>query len=175
MKIKAPLRFCIGILFSLFCVLHSGVAQNRSRAFNSFFAGYTTAGPLVSINYDRIVHLSPRLSTSFSIGIAAARNTFGLPLGIQLFQGQHNAHIEYGFVFLPYIEKVQYLFQAGNRADKKGYLIPSIGYRYQRPAGGLFFRIAASPVIALDPRSDNFWKMDGKLLPGCLIGAGFSF
>lgn len=157
-------------------VTNKGFAQNsKPRAFNSLYAGYTTAGHLISINYDRIVRRSSRLSTSFCIGIAAADQTVGLPVGIQLFQGQKNAHIEYSLVFLPYIEKVQYLFQAGNRADKKGYLIPAIGFRYQQPTGGVFFRIAVSPMIALDPRSDNFWKMDGKIVPALAVGAGISF
>lgn len=155
--------------------LFAQTADHHLNARSTFSAGYLTTNSFFSLNYDHIVHRSLYWSTSLSAGFAAAKNRIGFPVGLYLINGQHHSHIEYSVVFLAYIEQYQYLFQAGNRSDKKAFIIPAIGYRYQKREGGFFFRIAASPIVALDPRSDNFWKMDGKLLPGCSVGAGASF
>lgn len=74
-----------------------------------------------------------------------------------------------------HISPAQQVPAAGNIADKKLYLIPGAGYRYQPPAGGFFFKAILAPIIYLDPASDNFWRMYGKVYPGINLGAGYSF
>ena len=91
------------------------------------------------------------------------------------FNGQGNSHAEFSLVVVPFAEDYKYLFSAGNQSDKKLYIIPGAGYRFQKPDGGFFFRTIVAPVVFLDPRSDNFWKMDAKLLPGITVAAGYSF
>jgi len=91
------------------------------------------------------------------------------------FTGQSASHAEFSITAVPYIETYKDLFSGNNLSDKKLYLIPGAGYRYQKPGGGFFFKVIVAPVIYLDPPSDHFWKMDTKVYPGITGGAGFSF
>ena len=76
---------------------------------------------------------------------------------------------------MPYVEDYEKLFSPGSPSDKKLDIIPGCGYRFQNPGGGFFFKIIAAPIINLDPLSDNFWKMEGKVYAGGSIGAGINF
>ena len=149
-----------------------GAGEN---ARNTFFAEYLSTDNFFSVNYDRVFRKGSSFSVSYRVGLAAGKNSIGLPVSISFFSGEGNSHAEFCLVVLPFVEDYKYLFSYGNRSDKKAYIIPGAGYRYQKPEGGFFFRSIVTPVISLDPRSDNFWKMDGKLLPGVTVAAGYSF
>lgn len=98
-----------------------------------------------------------------------------MPLGIIFFTGHKASHAEFSFTAVPYIETYKDLFSGNNLSDKKMYLLPGAGYRYQKQEGGFFFKVIAGPIIYLDPPSDHFWKMDSKIYPGISAGTGFSF
>ncbi len=155
--------------------LSAQVSSAGINAPNTFFAEYLSTGSFFSVNYERVFSKGSSLSAAYRVGLSAAKKTVGLPLGIHFFNGQRNSHVEFGLLVVPFVENYKYLFSAGNRSDKKIYIIPGAGYRYQNPAGGLFFRSVVAPVILLDPRSDNFWKMDGRVLPGIAVAGGFCF
>lgn len=164
---------CLLLLLIIFSLSLS--AQEAAIARNTFYAEGATRGALYSINYDRIFRLGARFTNTCRIGFSLLNNRIAIPLGINFLKGDGFHHFEFGLTVVPLVEKYRQLFSAGNISDKKLYIIPGAGYRYQPPGGGFFFKIIAAPVIYLDPPSDHFWKMDGKVYAGGAIGAGISF
>ncbi|MBI3139052.1 MAG: hypothetical protein HYZ15_10735 [Sphingobacteriales bacterium] len=162
-------------LIAVFPVFFKLSAQEVAISRNSVYAEGTSKGALYSINYDHIFRLGARFTDTYRIGFSLLNNTIALPLGINFLTGDGFHHVEFGLTLVPLVEKYQQLFSAGNISDKKLYIIPGAGYRYQPPGGGFFFKIIAAPIIYLDPPSDHFWKMDGTVYAGGSIGAGISF
>jgi hypothetical protein len=154
---------------------NTATAQQPTLARNSIYADATSKGAYYSINYDRVFRQGERIASTYRVGLSILNNAIAFPLGINFLTGQENDHIEFGLTIVPYIENYTKLFSAGNLSDKKIYIIPGAGYRFQKPGGGLFFKAIVAPIIFLDPPSDDFWKMDGKVYTGGSIGAGISF
>ncbi len=162
-------------LILLFACGISANAQDVAIARNTVYAEGTSHGAYYSINYDRIFRLGANFTNTYRIGFSLLNNAVALPVGLNFLKGDGFHHFEFGLTVVPYVENYQKLFQAGSLSDKKIYLIPGAGYRYQPPGGGFFFKAIVAPVIYLDPPSDNFWKMDGKVYAGGSVGAGISF
>lgn len=163
------------LLFFIFlgCIQFAKTQNITHR--NTFYAEFFSRDVYYSINYDRVFSEGKKINKSYRAGFSVSGNTIALPLGINFFSGYGNGHFEFGLTLMPYIEDYQKLFSPGNLSDKKLDIIPGAGYRFQKPGGGFFFKIIGSPIIHLDPPSDNFWKMDGKLYAGISIGVGISF
>lgn len=156
-------------------IVSAQAGKNNFTARNTLYADFTNRGAVYAINYDRIFKEGKQLTASYRAGFSATGKTIALPLGISFFTGQHASHTEFSLTLVPYIEDYKSFLSSNDLSDKKMLIIPGLGYRYQQPAGGFFFKAIASPAIYLDPPSDNFWKMDGKLYPVLTIGAGYSF
>ena len=150
-------------------------SQDNNYARNTLYADFASKGATYSINYDRIFSVGEKLSKSYRIGFSVLKNAVAVPLGINFFTGHNDSHVEFSLTVVPYIETYKDLFSGNNLSDKKLFIIPGAGYRYQKPGGGFFFKAIVAPVIYLDPPSDNFWKMDGKVYAGITAGAGYSF
>lgn len=152
-----------------------GYGQEVRIARNSFYAQLSSQASPYSLNYDRVFHYGKKLSYSFRVGFAVNKNDVSAPVGISAFTGNGNHHLEFGIAAIPYV----YIFEAssdkGKESDLYLYFIPNVGYRYQKPEGGLFFKVNAGPAIFCDPPSDNFWKMDPKLHAYGSLSLGFSF
>ncbi|MBS1633630.1 MAG: hypothetical protein JST10_13765 [Bacteroidetes bacterium] len=155
--------------------IHPIHAQNNFTARNTIYVDGTSKGAYYSVNYDRVFSEGGKFIKSYRAGFTILSHVIAFPLGISFFTGHQQDHFEFGLTIVPYIEDFEKHFSRGNLSDKKIYIIPGAGYRYQKLGGGFFFKIIAGPVIFLDPASDNFWKMDGKVYPGGSIGAGISF
>jgi hypothetical protein len=149
--------FIILLAFLLSATADAQQLKNISR--NTLYADFAIKGATYSVNYDRVF----------------SNNAIAVPLGLQFFSGKNTHHVEYSLTIVPYIEKYQDISTGNNESDKKIYILPGAGYRYQPPTGGLFAKIVIGPLIYLDPASDNFWHMEGKVYPGITAGAGFSF
>ncbi len=165
---------CISLIL-LFSFVLLANSQDVAIARNTVYVEGTSHGAYYSINYDRIFRLGARFTNTYRVGFSLLHNAIALPVGLNFLKGDGFHHFEFGLTVVPYIDKYQKLFQPGNIADKQLYLIPGAGYRYQPPGGGFFFKAIAAPVIFLDPASDNFWRMDGKVYAGGSVGAGISF
>ncbi|MCP4442005.1 MAG: PorT family protein [Aureispira sp.] len=102
------------------------------------------AGVSGSINYEYIFaqHEHIRFSARAGIGVAPFETSkisaVSLPIGIIGIVGKRNHHLELGWVHTSIFES--------SGASMIGVL--SGGYRFQRPQGGLFVRIAYTPYIA---------------------------
>ncbi|HOZ69987.1 MAG TPA: hypothetical protein PLB49_10900 [Chitinophagaceae bacterium] len=165
---------CISLIL-LFSFDLLAQSQDVVIARNSVYAEGTSHGAYYSINYDRIFRLGANFTNTYRVGFSLLNNAIALPVGLNFLKGDGFHHFEFGLTIMPYVENYQKFFSAGSLSDKKIYIIPGAGYRYQPPAGGFFFKAIVAPVIFLDPPSDNFWKMDGKVYAGGSVGAGISF
>ncbi|MHA4843914.1 hypothetical protein ACX0G7_07120 [Flavitalea antarctica] len=169
-------RLKITVHLILILVLLQGPhAQSQERHKHTLYIDASTRGPVYSVNYDRIFYYGEKLSYSYRIGFHWLHNEAGIPLGISLITGKQEHHAEFSLTLTPYIKRVDYLFREGNISDKYLYITPGIGYRYQKPTGGLFVKALLAPLILLDPPSDDFWNMDTRLNSLFTIGAGYTF
>lgn len=169
-----------GIALFVACLLLSAgnsFAQSQKIfiAKNTAYAEGATQGPAFTLNHDHIFSEGKVFAKSYRVGFTVYRDIMAFPVGINFISGKNQHHAELSLTGIPYIEHVSKLFSAGNLSDKKLYIIPGAGYRYQKPGGGFFFKVMAAPVLLLDPPSDNFWKMDPKIFAGVSAGAGYSF
>ena len=164
------------ILFLFACFAKSSYSQKtNSFSRHTVYADFASHGAYYSVNYDRIFSRGEKLAKTYRIGFSVIQNAVAMPVGINFFTGHEASHVEFGLTVVPYIETYTDPYWGTKETDKKIYIIPGAGYRYQKPEGGFFFKVIAGPVIYLDPPSDDFWKMDGKVYPGITAGLGFSF
>jgi hypothetical protein len=159
------------ILFILLVCSAYGQGVHR----HTIFADASTTGPVYTVNYDHIFYSGELVSYSYRIGFHWLHDEVGIPLGISLITGQQDHHAEFSLTLTPYIDRANYLFREGNISDKYLYITPGIGYRYQKPTGGLFLKALVAPLVLLDPPSDDFWNMDPKVYGLISIGAGYTF
>ncbi|MFZ1529237.1 MAG: hypothetical protein WAT19_10820 [Ferruginibacter sp.] len=142
---------------------------------NTVYAGYARIGTYYAINYDRVFSQGTTFSKSFNAGISLLKTDIAFPIGINFFTGHQQHHAEFSLSVVPYIERYNYLFKPGNLSDKKLYILPAAGYRYQKPGGGFFGKIQAGPVFYFDPASDSNTKTDSRVYPGIIVGIGGNF
>ena len=165
--------FIILLAFLLSATADAQQVKNIAR--NTLYADFAIKGATYSVNYDRVFSNGKKLAKSYRAGISVLNNAIAVPLGLQFFSGKNAHHVEYSLTIVPNIEKYQDISTGNNESDKKIYILPGAGYRYQPPSGGFFAKIVIGPLIYLDPEADNFWHMEGKVYPGITAGAGFSF
>ena len=142
---------------------------------NTVFLEFSNRGPIYSVNYDHIFQRKNKFNLSYRIGFSISGEAIGVPLGINLFVGEKGSHFEASLKLVPYIKSYQGLIGSDKDSDGQLFIVPGIGYRYQQPEGGLFYRIVFSPVVFLDPPSNDFWNMSPKLLGGISASLGWSF
>ena len=179
-KITSPNLTAKAVMVSILLIISSSLVlgQENDSAFiakNTFYIDFSTKGAIYSINYDRIFHKSDKITYSYRIGFSILNDYVALPIGINLLTGKENSHAEFSLSVMPYIDQYQTMFSDNDLSDKYIYITSAIGYRYQKPTGGFFFKAALSPMIILDPRSSNFWKMDPEINAVGNLGFGYSF
>jgi hypothetical protein len=159
----------------LFSLMLSVAGQDRSMAKNTFFAEYALEGPVYSINYNRIFIQSRTFNVDARAGFSFTNNKIAFPVGVGFFTGHNDHHAEFSFTATPLVEHKTVAYGNGSDNDKFIYLFPAAGYRFQRPAGGIFLKANAGPAIILDPAEGDFWNMDPKVKFSFSLGAGWSF
>ena len=168
------------LLVALIMLIYSNIVYGQQKdttftANNTFYADFTTKGAYYSVNYDHIFSQGQKLKWSYRIGFSILENAVAFPIGINAFTGKENSHLEFSLSIIPYIDNYQSFTSSNDLSDKYIYMVPGIGYRYQKPQGGFFFKALVSPTILLDPPSSNFWKMDPTLHFTTSFGLGYSF
>jgi hypothetical protein len=169
--------FCLIIASSLFSLgtVFSQHPMNNEFAKNTFYLELASKGSIYSVNFDHIFRRGDKLSYSYRIGFSIEKNDISFPVGINMITGKKSHHAEFGLTFIPYIDHYQSFLSGDNLSDKYLYIIPSAGYRFQPHHGGFFLKAGISPLIFIDPPSDNFWKMDPLVFFYGNMGVGFSF
>lgn len=135
-----------------------------------FFEGLGN-GMFGSLNYDRIFYRKNIFSASFRIGFAMFETGGLLPMELNLFwTGKKPAfHTELGFGYTPLVWADYNMMLAFLR----------FGFRYQQPKGGLFFRVAFTPLYQfeynyIDSYSGNTGFDGGFFLPWMGFSVGYT-
>ena len=163
------------LLSSLIFLDTNVIAQTERIGKNTVYAEGASKGATYSLNYERVFSYGDKFAKSYRVGLCFLNDVLAVPIGIQFISGKGVHHAEYSFTAVPYIEHYNKLFSGNSLADKKIFLMPGAGYRYQKPGNGFFGKVVVGPIIYLDPASDNFWRMDPKLYAGITVAAGFAF
>lgn len=116
-----------------------------------------------SLNYSRIIYQNKTFALSAGAGFSIEPVEFSrfwqplFPLEATMVFGQKNHHWEGGLTFIPGIYYDQYTFADYPTNNEPVKLITNktfgstaglrIGYRYQKPAGGFFFRTGFTPTF----------------------------
>jgi len=181
MKINYNSRQFLLIVAAVFFTInfnYKALSQKKDSTFsarNTIYADFASKGAYYSINFDRIFNQKGKLCWTYRLGFSILENAIAFPIGINAFTGKENSHMEFSLSLIPYVDKYQSLFSDNDLSDKFLYIVPGVGYRYQKPNGDFFFKAVLSPTILLDPPSNDFWKMDPQLHLTASLGLGVSF
>jgi hypothetical protein len=157
---------------------------------NSMFAEFLGNSGSYALNYGRIFYQKERLKISASAGFSLLFKSEDEPFHsgylvpafipeISAFFGKSKHHLELGVAFNASHQK-SYSFDEDfpNNTKEQTYwsksIVPRIGYRYQKPAGGFFFRAGYTPSIGFESIDES---ADGvNFIPfGAGISLGLSF
>ena len=161
-----------------------GLAQSTAEPFTAKKAVYLELGGtsgVYAFNYSTIFHQKGKLklnaSAGFSMLIRETSNsrTFWLPaipLELTAFYGKSKHHLEMGFGVVPYLDAGSFLDSETLEFKDKvvfGTAMPlRVGYRYQKPEGGFFFRVGFTPFFIAPIGNREDWAFQP-------IHAGVSF
>ena len=133
---------------------------------NTFFLEALGNGAgILSLNYDRLIPLNSFYAISLRGGIAYVNSGYlSFPALINVITGKGNNHFELG---------IGETFENNVYVKKGNYQITTtldLGYRFQKPDGGIFFKCAYTPIFynSQDSFSKIFWLYIG-------LGIGYTF
>lgn len=115
-------------------------------------------GLLNSLSYDRLYRTGKKIKTSVSAGVTIMPSIgisdfySGAQISYNFLFTKKNHHLELGmgfnFLMDEVKEGVEYMGESGNERNYYLYFTPKLGYRFQRPQGGIFFRVTFTPLVA---------------------------
>lgn len=144
-------------------------AQKETKVFtakNALYVEFGGTSGRYAVNYSRIVHQKGKLKLNVSAGFAMWHNTIDskttwlpvVPLEFSALYGKSNHHLEAGVGFTSFLDQGVKLDLGTYESSTKivfGAILPfRLGYRYQKPEGGFFYRIGYTPFFDL-PFSEN--------------------
>jgi hypothetical protein len=150
-----------------------------ARSRNTFFVEFLGNNFYYSLNYDRILFQKKNFLISGRIGFCGfpqfrGNYTIGAPAEINLSFGKKRNFLETGFG-MSYLYIDSYYFLTGDSGrlveivDQKInwlFIVERIGYRYQKPDGGFFFKVAFTPLFqVVDKRKDKYNGMFTSFSP----------
>lgn len=161
------------LIASLVLIQNNIFAQDEAELFTAKNAIYAEVGgnsSLYALNYSRIFHQKGRLKISASAGLSMRYTKASEPIypsfwspslssEITAFLGKSRHHVEFGTGFLTsqnrdFIFDTNYQNNIREQVYWDQFITGRIGYRYQKPDGGFFFRAGYTPVLV-------FYKSEG--------------
>ncbi|GAB2502737.1 hypothetical protein [Algoriphagus taiwanensis] len=177
------LKFCI-VIFVFFNLSNSYVfAQKEVQTFTAKNAIYLDLGGNAgqyAFSYGRLFHEKGLLKVIGSAGFALwadrvqGKTVFNpaVPLEVSGLIGKRDHHLELGFGVTPHLAtSLNFNSETSELEDKVVFesLLPfRIGYRYQKPKGGFFFRIGYTPFFNVPVGGREDWSFEPRF-------AGISF
>ncbi|MCH7413244.1 hypothetical protein MM213_07105 [Belliella sp. R4-6] len=160
-------HFFSSTLVFFLCFQFSSFAQKEAEIFtakNSLFVELGGNPLQYAVNYGRIIHQNNKLKIAASVGFSLRYRQPSEPIHsgylipvfpaeITAFLGRDKHHFEFGAGFFTILNR-RFLSdpdQAGELEEKTywdRFLMARIGYRYQKPDGGFFYRIGYTPTLA---------------------------
>ena len=139
----------IVFLLCLLTICLNNISQEKTKDFALTFDLLGNSG-LYSLNGEykigKINNYQVNARAGFGYSKINGFEFLGIPLGLNLLTGTKNHHLELG-LGTSYIMGTSHIFiKTGNYISSEGiFLIPSIGYRFDKPTGGLIFKVYYSP------------------------------
>ncbi|MBN7816824.1 hypothetical protein [Algoriphagus pacificus] len=176
-----PILAIFGALF--FFISIESKAQSKAEIFTAKNIVYLDLGGNAgqyAVTYGRVFHQKGKLKLSASAGfsmwyqgsISNTRWLPAIPVELTAFYGKSKHHLELGAGVTSYLGNSIYFDQETFESVDKvvfGAILPvRIGYRYQKPNGGFFFRVGYTPLINIPIREDKTWNFEPRF-------AGLSF
>ncbi len=190
-------RFSQITLFGFLCVVFvfstGAFAQDEPQAFEARNALYLELGGSsgrYALNYSRIIHQKDKLKLNVSAGFGLWHYTYSfgpngpkettwlpaIPVEFSAFWGRSSHHLELGIGLISYLESISQLnFDTFEETRKimYGAAFPlRIGYRYQKPGGGFFYRIGYTPFVNPPILGKENWNFEPRFA-GISIGKSF--
>lgn len=141
-----------------------------------------------AVNYSRIIHQKGKLKFNASVGFSMWRSSIdfksytstkwlpALPMEFTGFYGRGNHHLELGFGLISYLDQGidpdPNTFKLDENMVFGANISTRIGYRYQKPEGGLFFRVGYTPFFAVPVGRRGEWSFQ-PYFAGVSIGKSF--
>lgn len=165
-----PLLVIFGALF--FFISIESKAQSKAEIFSSKNIVYLDLGGNAgqyAFTYGRVFHQKGKLKLSASAGfsmwyqgsISNTRWLPAIPVELTAFYGKSKHHLELGAGVTSYLGNSIYFDEETFESVDKvvfGAIIPvRIGYRYQKPEGGFFFRVGYTPFFDVPVREGKSW------------------
>lgn len=167
----SSMKKIITILFTIICPL---LALSQDTNFvkpikrNSIYVEYAGQGLYPSVSFDRLYRTEKKMKTSFTGGLTLIPIpdyfVFSVPASYNILFGKRKSKLELGIgVTAMYLREgnitasygykdnngvYHYEQFVGHEHNFFAYFTPKIGYRYQNPTGGLFFRVTLTPHLA---------------------------
>jgi hypothetical protein len=174
-----PIRLFIIPLLLQICVFYQSSGQtvkdSTSISKNTVYVELLGNAGIYSINYDRIILEEKRLKISGSIGISYIppsiryNHTFIYPAEINFLYGRKNyleLSIGYSLLLNLYKEDIFMVY------DIYSYPVLRIGYRFQKPNGGFFFRTGFLLYLVKNGFTIDYSNYSNNKT---WIGAGFGY
>jgi hypothetical protein len=159
-------------------------AQTKSETYTAKNAVYLEVGGSsgrYAINYSKIFHQKGKLKLNASAGFSMWRNKINdfktywlpvIPLEVTALYGKLNHHLEMGFGFTSLLDRTLFFDSGSLELDDKfvfdAFIPLRVGYRYQKPKGGFFFRIGYTPFFNVPVGGRKNWNFESRF-------AGISF
>lgn len=152
------------------------------------FKGYVVYGEISgaglgsTVNIESTFYKWNRWFVTGRIGVGYFRwddgrkHYFGLPVGLNVFSHTGNSHKELG-INITYAEGVSRIeTNSFHYQGKTIYFIPAVGYRFQKPSGGLFLRVNYTPSIKIKEFNDQMERFNSKKVVHLFgVSAGYYF
>lgn len=174
-------------------VLAQAEAETNGEIFiakNSIHAEFAGNSGGYALNYGRIIFQKNRIKLAVSAGFSMFYRRLDeriasdywvpvFPAEITAFWGKSKHHLELGAGFYT-LRNRTYIFDEDfpnnirEQIHWDQFIVGRIGYRYQRPTGGFFFRAGFTPMIEFN-NSDTVYKGISFIPFGLGISLGMSF
>lgn len=165
----------IGFFLVFLTLSQSIFAQTEPETFTAKNAIYLEVGGSsgrYAVNYNKIFHQKGKLKLNASAGFSMWPKKFDsktiwlptIPLEISALFGNSNHHLELGTGFTSFLTRSLFFdSETFENTDKVVFdaAIPiRIGYRFQKPEGGFFFRVGYTPIINFPISGRGQWNFD---------------
>jgi len=184
LKHKSPFLF---VLFLIVAISLRGTAQTETGKFTAKQAVYLEVGGNAgryAFNYGRIFHEKGKLKLNASAGFSMFHHRLNakttwlpvVPVEISAFYGKSNHHLELGMGVTSYLTRSlgfdSETFQTTDKVVFDAAIPLRIGYRYQKPEGGFFFRVGYTPIINFPTGGGQEWSFEPRFA-GLSLGLSF--
>jgi hypothetical protein len=164
------------LVFALF-ISPRATAQTEAEKFTATHSVHLELGGNVgryAFNYERLIYQKRAFKVLGSVGFALwsdpnlikgnTRWYPAIPLELSTLLGRRNHHLEFGLGITSYLLRtVNFSTVSGKFVQSEGpafirTVVPlRVGYRYQKPDGGFFFRVGYTPFFGVPDRRKENW------------------